>query len=274
MTENDCFTTPAILLRRVDFGDNDLILTFFSLTRGKISLIAKSARQSRKRFCGALDLFSVFNLVYAAGKGRLPMLQESTITHPFCRIRSDFKKTAYASYFAEILNNWMEPEVAQPRAFDLLYQVLDRLDRSDLPDELLSIVFQMTLMILSGFSPNFSTCCRCHAELDCPGDCRIGVSFAGGGLICSACSAVPVSPMITLSRGTIKELEWMGCGNWNKIARARFSARSVQESLEYLEAFVPYHLGKEPKSLSVLRGLRHERKTAPENACLKSFEKS
>jgi DNA repair protein RecO (recombination protein O) len=250
-----CFTTPAILLRRVDFGDNDLILTFFSLTRGKISLIAKSARNSRKRFCGALDLFSALDLVGSTGHGRLPVLLEATLKHPFCRIRSDFLKTTYASYFAEIINNWMEPEVAQPRTFDLLYQVLDRLDRGDLPDELLSIVFQMTLMTISGFSPNFSACCLCHTEMDCLNGCRIGINFAGGGLVCASCNTA-VSPVVYLSRGTIKNLQWIGCGNWNKIARARFSAEAIQESLGFLEAFVPYHLGKEPKSLSVLRQFR------------------
>ncbi len=250
-----CFTTPAILLKRVDFGDNDLILTFFSLTRGKISLIAKSARNSRKRFCGALDLFSALDLVGSIGRSRLPVLQEAALTHPFCRIRSDFKKTTYASYFAEIINNWMEPDVAQPRIFDLLYQVLDRLDRSDLQDELLSIVFQMTLMMISGFSPNFSTCCLCHTEMDCLNGRRVGINFAKGGLICAACNCA-VSPMVYLSRGTIKHLQWIGCGSWNKIARARLSDRSIQESLGFLEAFVPYHLGKEPKSLSVLRQLR------------------
>jgi DNA repair protein RecO (recombination protein O) len=255
-----CFTTPAILLRRVDFGDNDLILTFFSLTRGKISLIAKSARNSRKRFCGALDLFSALDLVGSTGHGRLPVLLEATLKHPFCRIRSDFLKTTYASYFAEIINNWMEPEVAQPRTFDLLYQVLYRLDRGDLPDELLSIVFQMTLMTISGFTPDFSTCCLCHTEMDCLNGCRVGINFAKGGPICVSCNSA-VSPMVYLSRGTIKNLQWIGCGNWNKIARARFSARSIQESLGFLEAFVPYHLGKEPKSLSVLRQLRSTQET-------------
>jgi DNA repair protein RecO (recombination protein O) len=251
-----CFTTPGILLRRVAFGDDDLILTFFSLTHGKISLIAKSARKSRKRFCGAMDLFSARNIVFTTGKGRLPILQEATVKHPFSQIRTQFKKTAYASYFAEIIHNWMEPDVAQPRAFDLLYQVLDRLDRNDLPDELLRIVFQMTLMIISGFSPNFSTCCLCHTEMDCLNGCRIGISFAKGGLLCSDCnSAAP--PTVYLSRGTIKQLQWMGCGNWNKIARVRLSTQSIQESLCFLEAFVPYHLGKEPKSLSVLRLFRN-----------------
>lgn len=254
------FSTPAILLKRVDFGDDDLILTVFSLIRGKISLIAKSARKSRKRFCGSLDLFSASDLVCRDGRGHLFLLQEAALRHPFCRIRSDFKKTAYASYFCEILNNWMEPDVAQPRAFALLFQVLDRLDRSDLPDELLSVVFQMTLMIISGFSPDFTTCCCCRTGMDGLNGRRIGIDFAKGAAICASCSSA-ASPMAFLSKGAIKELQWMGCGNWNKIARARFSAKSIQESLGFLEAFLPYHLGKEPKSLSVLRQFRNERET-------------
>ena len=35
--------TSAILLRRVDYGDADLILTMFSEDRGKVSVIAKHA---------------------------------------------------------------------------------------------------------------------------------------------------------------------------------------------------------------------------------------
>jgi DNA repair protein RecO (recombination protein O) len=198
-------------------------------------------------------------MVYTTGKGRLPILQEASVNHPFIHIRAHFNKTAYASYFAEIVNNWMEPDTAQPRIFELLYQVFDRLDRSDLSDDLLSIAFQMTLMIISGFSPNFTTCCHCHTDMEKLKGCRIGISFAKGGLLCSSCNTTGY-PVVYLSRGTIKHLQWMGCGNWNKIARVRLSDQSIQESLCFLEAFVPYHLGKEPKSLSVLRQYRNERK--------------
>ncbi|MGD2024091.1 MAG: recombination protein O N-terminal domain-containing protein, partial [Desulfobacterales bacterium] len=64
------FSTPAILLRRLDYGDFDLILTFLSLQRGKISLIAKSAKKSKKRFAGVLELFSLIDIVVSTGKRR------------------------------------------------------------------------------------------------------------------------------------------------------------------------------------------------------------
>ncbi|MGD9260057.1 MAG: recombination protein O N-terminal domain-containing protein, partial [Desulfobacterales bacterium] len=72
------FSTPAVLLRRLDYGDFDLITTFFTLEKGKVTLIAKSAKKSTKRFSGILELFSVLEIVGSTGKGKgLPVLQEA-----------------------------------------------------------------------------------------------------------------------------------------------------------------------------------------------------
>jgi DNA repair protein RecO (recombination protein O) len=107
-------STPAILLRRLDYGDFDLILTFLSLQRGKISLIAKSAKKSTKRFAGTLELFSLLEVVYSTGRGHgLPVLQEAVLQSPFSAIRDDIKKTAYASYWCELINKWMEENKKQ-----------------------------------------------------------------------------------------------------------------------------------------------------------------
>jgi len=50
------------MLRRTDFGDYDLIITFLSLSKGKISVIAKSAKKSTKRFAGVLELTSQYTV--------------------------------------------------------------------------------------------------------------------------------------------------------------------------------------------------------------------
>ena len=72
------FSSPAILLRRMDYGDFDVIITFFTLNRGKLSLIAKSAKKSVKRFAGILELFSVLEVVAGSGRNKgLSVLQEA-----------------------------------------------------------------------------------------------------------------------------------------------------------------------------------------------------
>jgi len=123
------FSTPAILLHRLDYGDFDLILTFLSLERGKISLIAKAAKKSTKRFAGILELFSLIEVVGSTSRGRgLPVLQEAILQSPFSTIRDDIKKTAYASYWCELINKWVEENRKQVQLYYLLQHALSQLD--------------------------------------------------------------------------------------------------------------------------------------------------
>ena len=95
------FSTPAILIRRTEYGDYDLIVTFFSLTLGKVSLMAKAAKKSTRRFAGLLELFTELDIVGSVGrKSGLPVLQEATLRHPHPEIREAPTKTAYASYWS------------------------------------------------------------------------------------------------------------------------------------------------------------------------------
>jgi DNA repair protein RecO (recombination protein O) len=80
-------SSPAIVLRVTEHGDFDKIITCLARKRGKISLIAKGAKKSIKRFAGILELFSVLNLVWSFGRGRgLPVLQEASVVHAFEQI--------------------------------------------------------------------------------------------------------------------------------------------------------------------------------------------
>jgi DNA repair protein RecO (recombination protein O) len=97
-------SSTAIMLRAIEHGDYDKIITFFTLKRGKVSLIAKGAKKSIKRFVGVLELFSVLNLVWSFGRGRgLPILKEASVVHPFEQIRTNITWTAYASYWCELV---------------------------------------------------------------------------------------------------------------------------------------------------------------------------
>jgi DNA repair protein RecO (recombination protein O) len=251
------FSSPAILIRRLDYGDYDLIITFLTQHQGKITSIAKSAKRSTKRFAGALELFSLLDIVVSRKRGRgLPILTEASLAQPLSNIRSDINKTAYASYWAELVNASLEDDKPQPSVFQLLTYVLKAMDANYMPDEVLSILFQMRLLTISGLCPNLSFCCTCHSDMVDAGQHAINIDLAKGGLVCESCSPYG-SGHQCLSKGTIKQLQWLNTGDLEKASRMRFSASAVQEGLTFLEAFVPYHLGREPKSLKFLRRLRN-----------------
>lgn len=246
--------SPAILLRRLDHGDFDLILTLFTRQYGKISAIAKSAKKSVKRFSGALELFSELEVVCKSGKG-LPILQEATLLQPFSGIRVNIRKAAYASYWAELIKEWMEEQVSNPAIYSLFRQSLEELHRGEQIDESLSILFQIRFLQLAGFLPDLNRCGRCGVLLDDVLQSRLHFEAKRGALYCAAC-VKNHETWISLSKGTVKQLIWVGRGEYAKALRIRFTAQAIKEGLEMLETFVPFHLGKEPRSLAFLRQIR------------------
>jgi DNA repair protein RecO (recombination protein O) len=249
-------STPAILLRRIDFGDYDLILNLFTLASGKQSVMAKSAKKSVKRFSGVLELFSVLDIVYSSGRGKgLPVLQEAALKQPFTGIRASVTKMAYASYWAELVNEWLEEGHPQVQLFRLLGHVLGRLAVGQASEEALSTLFQMRFLSLAGYGPNLKACSVCRGEVAEQKKSQVVFDLVKGGLVCERCASGSPGG-ICLSKGTVKQLQWIENGNLGQAGRVRFTPQAQREGLALLEAFVPFHLGKEPRSLHFLRQIR------------------
>ena len=52
-------STPAIVLRAVNYGEADRIVTLFGRDTGRLSALARGARKSQRRFAGGLGLCAV-----------------------------------------------------------------------------------------------------------------------------------------------------------------------------------------------------------------------
>jgi len=68
------FISQAIILSRTDFGEADRIITFLTPDRGKLKAIAKGVRKSRSKLAGALEVFSVSQILVLPGKGEIKAL--------------------------------------------------------------------------------------------------------------------------------------------------------------------------------------------------------
>lgn len=251
------FSTQATVLRTIDYGDGDKIVTLFSSGYGKIVTIAKGAKKSLKRFGGTLELFSLVDVVWSrGGRKGLPILKEATIIKAFNRIRTDILKTAYACYWSELIYKWMEEGQKHYPSFELLTQALSCLDKDEIDDDFLSILFQAKFLAFCGFSPSLERCSVCQKPLDAFSEKSIAFSFKKGGVICLGCLGKEGD--ITLSKGTIKQLLWVLNTSLDRALRIRCSKESKVEGSRFIEAFVVYCFERELKSLQFLRELRRE----------------
>jgi DNA repair protein RecO (recombination protein O) len=122
-------TTPAILLRKTRFGDTSLIVTWFTLTHGKLKTAAKGALRPKSRFAGTLDLFfeCEIGIVHSA-KSDVHTLREVALRDPREGVRRDYSRVALGSYFVELVELATEPGHAAPEIFDLLRRAFKHLD--------------------------------------------------------------------------------------------------------------------------------------------------
>lgn len=187
----ESFSTDAILLRRIEYGDYDLIVSYFTRSMGRISVIAKNAKKSVRRFAGALDPFIAMNIEcsWPKRKNGLPVLNSVDIENPFAHIRTNTVKTGYASYWLEIVSSWMEEGKPDEALYNLVFHVLESLNSGAVPMEVLSVLFQIRFMGISGFAPNLMSCGQCGMPIDNIRQHKITFDVLAGGLVCDRCAA-------------------------------------------------------------------------------------
>jgi DNA repair protein RecO (recombination protein O) len=181
--------TTAFVLRKVDYGDRDVIVTVLGRETGKFSAIAKGARASRKRFGGGLQPMRCLDLSYTHKSNReLAFLREIDLVEDFPDLEADFDRITVASYATELVREVSREAYAEPKIFDLLRQFYRRISEADggtLALEAMLRHFELGLLELHGALPSLYACFRCDtpaAELE-----TLRCTRGGQGIICAAC---------------------------------------------------------------------------------------
>jgi DNA repair protein RecO (recombination protein O) len=250
------FTTEAIVIRSLAYGESDKIITFLTKDFGKIKGIAKGARRSKKRFQNALELFSRIRLTFFEREGAGLMRAEGCdILHSFSGIREDLRKIFYAHYFLELANEMTGEREAAPETFSLLLSSLSHLEERDPHEELLRI-FEIRMLSLFGYRPNMKKCHLCKKGweelMTSP---TVFFSVEKGALVCEGCSR-SWNHLVPLSLGTARLIEQISYMELSKVHRFRFTGQALSESRALLPKFITYQLGKEPKSLKALESIK------------------
>jgi len=250
------FTTHAIVIRSLNYGESDKIITFFTKDFGKLKGIAKGARRSRKRFQNAFGLFSHLRLIFFDKEGLgLVRAESCDILHSFPKIKEDLQKILYGNYYLELVNEMAGEREANREAFELLLSFLLSLEEATLQEEPLRI-FEIRMLSLFGYRPNMRRCDLCKKDWE---DLKeipvVFFSLERGALICEPCSKMR-NNLIPLSLETARLIEKISQTELSKVERLRFTLQALSESRELLPKFISYQLGKELKSLKAIRDVK------------------
>ncbi|MEK6693516.1 MAG: DNA repair protein RecO [Nitrospirota bacterium] len=184
------FRTQGIIIKTFEYGEADLIVTFFTLDKGKVKGIAKGCRKTKSRFGSSLEPFTHSRIsLYGKENVSLPKVTQSDILHSHRMLREDLSRLAYGAHISELIYEICPENEENRGVFDLLSYVLTAME-SERDLELLSIFFDIRFLGLMGYQPRLDSCVRCSKEYGDLSKTRpIGKFFPDhGGILCERCS--------------------------------------------------------------------------------------
>jgi DNA repair protein RecO (recombination protein O) len=203
------FKLSAVVLRTVDYGEADRVVTLLSRERGKLVAFARGARASKRRFGGGLEPFTLVSaeLAERGGGDAMARLESVNVERSFHQIRTDLARIGCAAYAAELARELVRDHEPHPTLFDLLVDYLGRLDAAPArPAELRA--FELGALEAAGFQPRLDACARCGEEAG-EGEAGADFSTGDGGLLCARCglAAVGTTRLSKAAVATLRRLQ-------------------------------------------------------------------
>ncbi len=179
------FSSEAIILRHLDYGEADRIVTFLTPGHGRLKGFARSARNSRKRFGAALEPFSRVRLHWTAPRsGDLVSLKEADLLDLRAGLRAELSAIALAGYGCELVDELFGEQQGHVEVFDLLDAFLDHLAAGGAAPES-RLLLELRLLNLAGYMPHLLHCSACSGTL---GSGAVVFDAERGGSLCRGCA--------------------------------------------------------------------------------------
>lgn len=242
-------STRALVLRALDFGESDRILHLLLPNFGRVTVIAKGARRSRRRFSGALDLFQHLKVqIEMRRSGAMARLDQAVLLHNFGALRVDPSRFALGCYLLELLDRLAPEGGARDdtrRLFGFALASLQVISERPV-DGCLRTLLELRALDALGLRPEFLRCVRCGRGAVSTGAAAF-FHVADGGVICAPCGG-GVDDCLRVHPGTLRALDQGLRFDLARLHRLVLPPELLAEARLLIARFERFHVGVELRS--------------------------
>lgn len=225
----------AIILRKREWGESDLLLTVLTNQGEKKEWVVKGGAAASSRRRAHLE---PLNLIRASihSSPRHDYLSEVSSISSFRHLKEKIDLLYRLSLLVELLVSAFPLEDSEPQIYQLLSETLTRLDQSPSPVFLPEIAL-IKLAHLLGFLPSFRECSHCHQTLstDAHWDSETGL------LCCPSCQKIPC-PCLPLKYR--KAFEFFRSASHAECLKVRLSSEETTDLQNWIPQFISRYLEK------------------------------
>jgi DNA repair protein RecO (recombination protein O) len=185
--------TRALVVRRVDYGESDLVITLFTERLGRVSALARGARRSQKRFGGSLEPMHTLSVRLDERAGaELHALREARLDRVRTRLSANLERMEAAGRALGWVRRASPPRTPEPQVWSAVEDLLDRLDDPSAAPAPRKELAEAGLRLLSafGWGLDLERCVACGKA--CPAGQAALIDVERGGLVCRSCGGARV----------------------------------------------------------------------------------
>lgn len=234
------YRAEAIVLKTIDFGETDRILTLLTRHFGKVSVVAKGIRKPTSRLAGHAEPLT--HATYSLARGRnLDVLTGAESRALYRELREDLHGIAAGWYVAELADRFSVERSPSAPLFDLVESALRHLSAGH-PPALVCRWFDLQLLDRTGFRPELGRCIQCRAA---PTEVTNAWIVESGGLVCVTCAPGQAQGLSALTVRALKSLRYLLVSNFEGASLLRVDAALAAELERHLRSFLQYVLDRD-----------------------------
>ncbi len=188
----------GIVLNKVDYKDNDRVLTLFSVQQGKITVSCKGVKKQNSKLRSASEVFAFGTFLLAESKGRYTVTGFDSIDS-FFELRQDFDRLSLGVMILKICEKAIAPGEEDLPLFSLLINSLHKLRDLTVHPAYTASVFLFKFCCLFGYQPQLESCVKCSDNKD-----LLYLSAEAGGILCKNCNEIP---HVAITGGCLKYIK-------------------------------------------------------------------
>ncbi|MDD4188904.1 MAG: DNA repair protein RecO [Eubacteriales bacterium] len=241
--------TGGIVIKTVNTGESDKIITILSGEHGKLQASARASRRPKSRLFAGTQFLCYSDFVLYKGRS-LATINSCEPTETFYEIRNDIVRLTYASYMVDLILDSIQEEQPSEKILKLFLNTLHILAKTDKTPELVCRIFELRFLAELGFAPAADFCGVCGRDLEG----EYSFSFKNECVLCSECTSCENGDSRILP-GTLKALRHILYSKPDNLFRFELDPKVLNELGKVCDRFLREKLEKDYKKLQFLKTL-------------------
>ncbi len=230
----------GIVLKSIPYGESSKIVTILTKEHGKVTMLARGARDVKSKFGGSLELFSRINMIYYEKETRdIQYLSEAAVIDHYFEIRNRPERLFAAMTVLEIANRAVHGNEDSTAVYELVARTLTALDKKDKPVQNAVLYYLAQMSALLGFRIEAEHCPHCPDILN---HRRHEFLIENGRVICEECPDSLPQFRYPISKESIGVLRQLSRPRVNGTENLVISPSARQELFDILLNHLQYHV--------------------------------